>query len=106
MDAFQGAIPVPQFQIVMHRALRRQVLRQRLPLAAGPQDVENPVQHLTHIHRASAPAVPRRRDQALHKHPFGIGQIARVTKATAVRSYAMFGLPHRALPQKESGAQQ
>ena len=29
-------------------ARRRQVLRQRLPLAAGPQDVENPVQHLAH----------------------------------------------------------
>ena len=36
----------------------------------------------------------RRRDQGLHKHPFGISQVARVTKATAVRGYAVFGLPH------------
>ncbi len=45
-------------------------------------------------------------DQGLHKHPFGIGQIARITKATAVGGKAVFGLPHRALPLTESSAQQ
>jgi len=104
MDTLQCAVPVPQLKIVVHRALRRQVLRQGLPLAAGPQDVENPVQHLTHIHLAFAPAVPRWRDQVLHKHPFGIDQITLVTKAAAVRGYAVFRLPHWALPQKESSA--
>jgi hypothetical protein len=77
-------------------------------VAPGPQDVEDPIQHLAHIHRAFAPAMPRRRDHGLHNRPFAIGQIAWVTKATAVRSKTMFGLPHRALskenqaPNKES----
>ena len=47
--------------------------RQRLPLAAGPQDVEDPVQHFTHIHRASTPTMPGRRYHRRHKLPFGIG---------------------------------
>jgi hypothetical protein len=35
MDVLQGPVPVPELEIVVHRALRRQFLRQRLPLAAG-----------------------------------------------------------------------
>jgi hypothetical protein len=35
VDALQRAVPVPQLQIVVHRALRRQVFWQSLPLAAG-----------------------------------------------------------------------
>jgi hypothetical protein len=31
-------------------------------MAAGSQDVEDPIQHLVHIHRAFASAMPRRRD--------------------------------------------
>src|SRR3954465_3171352 len=62
MDALQGAVPVPELEIVVHRALRRQILGQRLPLAAGPQHVEDPVQNLAHVPRPSAPAVPAWRD--------------------------------------------
>ena len=104
VDALQRAVPIPQLEIMVHRAFRRQILGQRLPLAAGPQDVENPVQDLAHIHRAFAAAMPGGRDHGLHDRPFGIGQIAWITKATAVRGYAVFGLPHRALPQRESSA--
>ncbi len=44
MDALQRSVPVPQVEIVVNRALRRQILGQRLPLAAGPQHVEDGVQ--------------------------------------------------------------
>jgi len=105
MDALQRAIPVPQFEIVMHRALGWQVFGQGLPLAASPQDIENPVQHLAHIDRASTPAMPSRRDHGLHNRPFGISQIAWVTKAASIRGLAVFRCPHRAL-SRESSAQQ
>ena len=36
MDAFQGAVRVPELEIVVHRARRRQILRQRLPMATCP----------------------------------------------------------------------
>ena len=104
MNALQRAVPVPELEIVIHRALGRQVLGQGLPLATGPQDVENPVQHLAHIHRPSPPAMSRRRNHRLDNPPFGIGQITRITKAVAIRRTAVFRLPHRALP-KESSAQ-
>src|SRR5437667_3423728 len=104
MDALQRAIPGPQVEIGPHCALRRQVFGQRLPLAAGPQDVENSVQNLAHINRALAAAVLGRWDHGLDNRPFGASQITRITKTAAVRSNAMFRLPHRALPPRESSA--
>ena len=97
MDALQRAIPGPQVEIGPYCALRRKVFGQRLPLAAGPQHVENSVQNLAHINRALAAAVLGRRDHRLDNRPFGASQITRITKTAAVRSNAMFRLPHRAL---------
>src|SRR6476469_1813087 len=51
------AEPLGNDPYARHRALRRQILRQRLPLAASPQHIEDPVQHLAHVHRPSAPTV-------------------------------------------------
>jgi hypothetical protein len=51
--------------------------------------VEDPILHLTHIHGALRPAMACRRDYRLHNHPFGLSPIARVTKATALRSLAV-----------------
>src|SRR5262249_44585541 len=80
--------------------------RQRLPLASRPQDVENSIQHLAHVHRPFAPTMSRWRDHGLYDRPFGIGQITGVTKATAVRRKAVFRCPHRALLKRESSARQ
>ncbi len=100
MDALQRAIPGPQVEIGPHRALRRQVFGQCLPLAACPQHVENAVQNLAHVDRALAAAMLGRWDHGLDNRPFGAGQITRITKTAAVRSDAMFRLPHRALPSR------
>jgi hypothetical protein len=56
-------------------SMRRQVLGQGLPLPSGPQDVENPIQHIAHIARASPPAMSRRRNHGLRNRPLGIGRI-------------------------------
>src|ERR1700747_2335666 len=106
VDTLQRAIPVPQLQIIVHCTLWRQIFRQRLPLASRPQDVEDSIQHLAHVHRPFAPTMSRWRDHGLHDRPFGIGQITGVTKATAVRRKAVFGCPHRALLKRESSARQ
>ena len=39
MDALQRAVPVPQREIMVRRALGRQILRQRLPLATPPWEL-------------------------------------------------------------------
>src|SRR5262249_36989167 len=110
MNALQRAIPGPQVEIGPYRALRRQVLGQRLPLAARRQHVENAVQNLAHIDRALAAAVLGGGEHGLDNHPFGVNQITWITKTAAVCcSKAVFRLPHRALPPsqiRESSAQQ
>src|SRR5215510_5550738 len=92
----------PQVEIGPYCALRRKVFGQRLPLAAGPQHVENSVQNLAHVNRALAAAGLGRRDHRLDNRPFVASQITRITKTAAVSSNAMFRLPHRALPRESS----
>ena len=53
-EALQRTIQVPQHEVAMRRALGRQVLRQRLPLATGRKHVEDSVQNLADIHLAPA----------------------------------------------------
>src|SRR6266566_9279480 len=102
MNALQCAIPSPQVEIGPYRALRRQVLGQRLPLAARRQHVENAVQNLAHIDRALAAAVLGGWDHGLDNPPFGVDQITWITKAAAVCcSKAVFRLPHWALPLRK-----
>src|SRR5438105_986920 len=97
MDALQGAVPVPQHEVMVCRALGRQVLRQRLPLTAGGQHVQNRVQDLTDIHIAGSSTAPGRRYHRRDQGPLSIRQIARVTLTMTLRRLAVFGLPHRAL---------
>src|SRR3954452_1692862 len=63
VDAPQRSVPVPQVQIVPDGAARWQVLRERLPLAAGPEHVEDRVQHLADVHRPRTPTALGRADQ-------------------------------------------
>jgi hypothetical protein len=98
------SIPVPKLEIIVHRALRRQVFQRRVPLAPSPERVEIPFR-TSRTFADPCGRVARRRDHRCDKCPFGIGQIARITNAVAVRSTAMFGCPNGALP-RESSAQQ
>ena len=93
MDALDGAFPFPTREIVPHRALRRQVLRQRAPLAAGRKHVEYRVQHFAHIYPAWPAAVLRWPDQRRHQRPFRIRQVRRIPQPTPVRRTPMFCRP-------------
>src|ERR1700675_4528643 len=55
MDAIERAVPSPQVKITVHRAARRQILRDRSPLATAAQHIHQTIDHLTHIHRALVP---------------------------------------------------
>ena len=69
VDALQRSVPIPQHEVRMRRAFRRQVLRQRLPLATGREHVEDCVENLANIHLApTAPALGGR-DHRLNQHP-------------------------------------
>lgn len=81
VDLFQRPIPRPPLKVAVHRALRRKVLRQMPPLAAGFQHVQQTVDHLTKVHRAPAPTPLARRDERPDQRPLRIRQITRVTQA-------------------------
>ena len=67
VDAIQGAIIGPQLEIVVDRAFRRQIFRDRAPLVAGRQNVHEAIHHLTHDHRALVSAALAGGDQRFER---------------------------------------
>jgi hypothetical protein len=106
VNALQRAVPVPEHEIMVRGALRRQILGQSLPLASRRKNVENGVQDLADVHLASSAAAPGRRYRRRHQGPFRIRHITGITQPTARRSTAVFRLPHRAHLANDSGAKQ
>jgi hypothetical protein len=72
MNAIERAILVPTAKIVVHRAARGQIFRQRRPLATGTQDEHQPVDHLPLIHRTLVAATLGGRDQRADDRPLVI----------------------------------
>src|SRR5881628_2652709 len=81
-------------------ARRRQVLRQRLPLAPRPEHIENRVEDLTNVHPSRAAAALGRTDQRSDQRPFGVRQITLIPQAAPIRRRSMFRLPHEAPPNQ------
>src|SRR5450432_3681225 len=95
VDSSQRAVICPQIEIVVDRASRRQVFRDRAPLTAGRENVHETVHHLPHDHRALASASLARPDQWFDQSPFVVGQIARISQLAAVVTGAVLARPHR-----------
>ena len=92
---------VPKHEVRMRRALRRQVLGQRLPLATRREHVEDCVENLANIHLAPTAAALGWRDHRLNQRPFGIRQVTRISQTTPLSSAAMFRFPHLGTPQSK-----
>jgi hypothetical protein len=60
MNSIEYAVSAPFPEIVVDRAVRRKILRQLSPLAAGAIDIANGVEDLAHVGLAVAPARARR----------------------------------------------
>lgn len=56
VDGRPGAVAREALEVVMHRAFGREVLRQKPPLAARLQKIENPIDHGPQVR--PAPAAP------------------------------------------------
>src|SRR5215217_2556264 len=100
VDASQRPVPVPQVEVLPDGAARRQVLRQRLPLAPRPEHIKDRVEDLANVHRSRAAAALGRTDQRSDQRPFGVRQITLVTQAAPIRRRSMFRLPHEAPPNQ------
>ena len=79
MDALQSAVPTPQLEVIVNRAAWWQVFRNRPPLAAGTQSIQNAVHHFAHIDMALVAAALGRGDLWRHIGPFFVGQVAGVS---------------------------
>src|SRR6266404_5905040 len=75
VDSLQCAVIGPQIEVIVDRAFRWQVLRDRAPLTAGRENVHEAVHHLPHDHRPLATAGLARRDQRFDQSPFLVGRL-------------------------------
>src|SRR6266403_2247970 len=102
VDSLQCAVIGPQIEVIVDRAFRWQILRDRAPLTASRENVHEAVHHLPHDHRPLATAGLARRDQRFDQSPFLVGQIARISQLAAVVTGAVLARPHQ-WPLLESG---
>src|SRR2546423_15023521 len=74
-DLLPGAVMLPGDEVVPDGALGQQVVRQVVPLHAGPRLVEQRVDHLTQVDLPRATAGFGGRGQRLNEGPLGVRQI-------------------------------
>lgn len=67
-------------------------------MAAGRQDIHQPVDHLPHVHSPLAAARLARRDQRLDHRSLRISQVAPIAQVIAAIAGAVLNGPHRCLP--------
>src|SRR3984893_19506798 len=104
MDAVQRAVLVPSAEIVVHRAARRQVLRQGRPLAAGADNIHAPIDHIPLVDRPFVAARLRSRDQWLNERPLLVRQVTRVAQLAPVILTAVLLRPHLTAPANRPAA--
>ena len=99
MNAIERPVIAPAIEVVVHRALWRQILWQRVPLAACAQDIHDAVDDFADVHRPLVAAALGGRDLRFDLRPFLVGQVALVAQMAAVVAAAILGRPHAAPPE-------
>lgn len=94
MDAIKHPVAAPFPEVVVDRGVRRKILRQLPPLAAGAIDVANGVENPAHVGRAAAPARTRRREHRLDDCPLLVAYVARIASLAWLMRLAVIVGPH------------
>jgi hypothetical protein len=90
MDAIQRPVMGPVAKVAIDRTPRWQVLGDGALLASLAQHVHQAVHQMPLVHLSPAPAVPSQRNQRRDMRPFGVGDVARVSKMSATVSRTIF----------------
>src|SRR4051794_17802887 len=85
VDPHPGAVPHPQVVVIAHGAPVGEVGRQLPPLAAGPQQVEDRVDHFPQVHGTRAPGPRPDAEPRGEQRPVGIRQVGRVRLSAGCR---------------------
>ena len=96
MHALERSVPIPQIEILEHGGARREVLRQRPPLATGAEKIEHRVHHLAHVGCPRPPTALGRTDVWGNQFPLLVGQVGRITQTAPLVPGSGFGSPHAA----------
>src|SRR5207248_457129 len=70
------------------------------------EHIEDRVENFADVHLAPTPTAFSRRDRRFDQRPLAVAQIARVARAMAVGSTAVFRLPHSAPLSSDAGARE
>lgn len=79
IETMPRSIVAPAIEVTLHRRAWREVLRQRAPLAASRQNVEDRIQYSPQINRPRTPQTPPLGQEWDDQSPFFIHHIACVT---------------------------
>jgi len=95
MNAIQHAVALPPNEVVVDRTARRKILRKVAPLAAGAQDIHDPVHDRAHACSPLAAAALRRRNERFDTRLLVIRQVARVSQVITIVFPSVLMRPHR-----------
>src|SRR5262252_8991173 len=106
MNAIQRAVIAPSVEVVVHGALGRQILRDRVPLAACAENIHDAVDNFADVHRPLVATTLGRWDFRFELRPVFVGQVTLVAQAATVVAAAVLSRPHvaplEAAPRIES----
>src|ERR1043166_135447 len=101
VDAAPQLGVTPIVEVILNRRERREVLRQRAPLAPGGEEIKHCVEHGAKVDLPRPPHAFSPRKLARNQLPLGIGQITCVPQAIAAILFAGgFGPRHVVLPRR------
>lgn len=96
MNAIQRAVVAPSVKVVVHGALRRQILRDRVPLAACAENVHDAVYNFADVHGPLVATPLGRWNLRLDLSPLLVAQITLITEVATVVAGTVLAGPHSA----------
>jgi len=98
VDAIESAIGLPAQEVIVHRAARRKIGRNRRPLTPGSQNIHDTVDNCAFRDSALVATLLRWRDQRPDDRPLFVSQIARIAQLTAIIASTIFRRPPPTAP--------
>lgn len=98
IDPSEGAIARPGVEIILNGGVRRELLWQLTPLAAGRGEIQDGIDHGPQTGHPGTADPPGGRHERLDQRPFGIGEITCITQSVSpILSASGVGPRHREL---------